>query len=152
MSNGRPSSVQHLSTNKNDKNEEKDKKSTISSSSENEIFDFWENNGLGVSAPVTMQNLDYWVEDFEKIGSSPDDANQLLIKAMNVAINNDGRTYNYVNGILQNWKNRKLTKVELVDAYENERSTKSKSKSKPKQKKPFQNFEQNDDQYDNLPF
>jgi len=147
-----PARVQLESTNKNDKNEEKDKKKdkSLLLLDENLIQETWENNGFGFLAPKTNQDFEYWIEDFQQLGSTKKDAVELITRAIDIAVDANARNYGYVKAILQNWKTLELTTTEMVDVNAKQRSAKSKPKSK--QKKPYQNFEQNDDQYDDLPF
>ena len=80
------------------------------------LFEFWESNGFGMLAPKTRQDLAYWVEDFQEIGASEQEAIELIQEALNLAINANARRYNYVNGILKNWEARRYTSVKQVNA------------------------------------
>lgn len=126
MSSSSPASVQQVSTNKKDKN---DKKYSSSSSARKDVLRFWEDNGFGVLASKTVTDLDYWVKDFQEVGASESDANALLIKAMATAVDNNARTYNYVNGILKNWESQKFKSPEEVDAHEQSRNAGRDSKN-----------------------
>lgn len=80
------------------------------------LFEFWESNGFGMLAPKTRQDLAYWVEDFQEIGATEQEAIELIQEALNLAINANARRYNYVNGILKNWEARRYTSVKQVNA------------------------------------
>lgn len=80
------------------------------------LFEFWESNGFGMLAPKTRQDLAYWVEDFQEIGATEQEALELIQEALNLAINANARRYNYVNGILKNWEARRYTSVKQVNA------------------------------------
>ena len=80
------------------------------------LFEFWESNGFGMLAPKTRQDLAYWVEDFQEIGASEQEAIELIQEALSLAINANARRYNYVNGILKNWEARRYTNVKQVNA------------------------------------
>lgn len=80
------------------------------------LFEFWESNGFGMLAPKTRQDLAYWVEDFQEIGATEQEAIELIQEALNLAINANARRYNYVNGILKNWEARRYTNVKQVNA------------------------------------
>lgn len=80
------------------------------------LFEFWESNGFGMLAPKTRQDLAYWVEDFQEIGATEQEAVELVQEALNLAINANARRYNYVNGILKNWEARRYTNVKQVNA------------------------------------
>lgn len=80
------------------------------------LFEFWESNGFGMLAPKTRQDLAYWVEDFQEIGATEQEAIELIQEALNLAINANARRYNYVNGILKNWEAKRYTNVKQVNA------------------------------------
>lgn len=80
------------------------------------LFEFWESNGFGMLAPKTRQDLAYWVEDFQEIGATEQEALELIQEALSLAINANARRYNYVNGILKNWEARRYTSVKQVNA------------------------------------
>lgn len=101
--------------------EPKNEKKSSSSSTRKDVFQFWEQNGFGQLPPKTMQDLDYWVKDLQEIGSTEEQANQLLVKAMTVAIDSGVLRYNYVSGVLKNWESKRLASPEAVDAYEAKR-------------------------------
>lgn len=80
------------------------------------LFEFWESNGFGMLAPKTRQDLAYWVEDFQEIGATEQEALELIQEALNLAINANARRYNYVNGILKNWEAKRYTSVKQANA------------------------------------
>lgn len=149
----RPSTVQQVSTNKNDKNLKNEKKES-SLSYDSKIQEIWEQNGFGFISPMIGQNFDYWIDDFKKIGSTNQQAVDVIVKAIQISIDNGVKKYSYVNRILQSWQSKKVATVEQIDAIEQERQSKLAHGAKGTVRKPkqFQNFEQNDDQYDDLPF
>lgn len=69
VSNNRPTSVQQLSTYKNEKND-KNEKNINNNNKGSSIRSIWENNGFGLMSSKTMTDFDYWISDFEKIGAS----------------------------------------------------------------------------------
>lgn len=105
---------QQLDTYKNDKNDKNEKKSTTSKSAIN----FYENN-FGVLGPMLIENMNYWISDFKKIGSSTEDANQILIKAMEISIKRNKRSWAYSEAILKDWINKGLNTPGAVDGQEN---------------------------------
>jgi DnaD/phage-associated family protein len=131
MSSSSPASVQQVSTNKKDKNLENDKKYLSSFVARKDVLDFWQKNGFGVLASKTVTDLDYWVKDFQEIGSTEEQANGLLIKAMSLAVDQGPNVmnYRYVNGILTNWEKLKLKSPEEVDAHEQSRNAGRDSKN-----------------------
>lgn len=128
VSSSSPALVQPTATFKNLENDKK----YSSSSARKDVLRFWEDNGFGVLASKTITDLDYWVKDFQEVGASESDANALLIKAMATAVDNNARTYNYVNGILKNWESHKFKSPEEVDAHEQSRNAGRDSKNSSK--------------------
>ena len=149
----RTSTEQLTDTNKNDKNEENEKKES-SLSYDSKIQEIWEQNGFGFISPMIAQNFDYWIDDFKKIGSTSQQAVDVIVKAIQISIDNGVKKYSYVNRILQSWQSKKVATVEQINAIEQERQSQLAHGNKGIARKPkqFQNFEQNDDQYDDLPF
>ncbi|WP_321387350.1 phage replisome organizer N-terminal domain-containing protein [uncultured Enterococcus sp.] len=80
------------------------------------IFTFWEQNGFGCIASKTVQDLDYWVKDFEKIGATTTAAIDLILHALGIAVDNGVKKYAYVNSILKDWEQNRFLTVEQVKA------------------------------------
>ncbi|HAP3485652.1 DnaD domain protein [Enterococcus faecalis] len=125
VSNNRPTSVQQLSTYKNDKNEKNINNNNKGSS----IRSIWENNGFGLMSSKTMTDFDYWISDFEKIGASQKDAEQLIVKAIEIAIDANARNYNYINAILKDWEQRGFKSVDEREAARKQKNTTKQQKS-----------------------
>ena len=143
---------QQPDTNKNDKNEENEKNITTTSLSEKNlksVFDFWEQSGFGLLSPTTMQNFEYWVDDFTKLGATESDSFQLLKKAIQVSDQNGVKKYAYVNSILKNWREKGFKQVADVDAAEAQRNS-QKSKNTRQPTEAVGKYLQGDD--DDLPF
>ncbi|MDW0303732.1 DnaD domain protein [Enterococcus faecalis] len=128
VSNNRPTSVQQLSTYKNEKNE-KNEKNINNNNKGSSIRSIWENNGFGLMSSKTMTDFDYWISDFEKIGASQKDAEQLIIKAIEIAIDANARNYNYINAILIDWERRGFKSVEEREAARKQKKTTKQQKS-----------------------
>ena len=128
VSNNRPTSVQQLSTYKNEKNEKNDK-NINNNNKGSSIRSIWENNGFGLMSSKTMTDFDYWISDFEKIGASQKDAEQLIIKAIEIAIDANARNYNYINAILIDWERRGFKSVEEREAARKQKKTTKQQKS-----------------------
>jgi DnaD/phage-associated family protein len=78
-----------------------------------ELIEFWDNNGFGLSNMNAKQQLLAWLND-----SSFLQPKQVILKAMNIACANNKRKLNYVTGILKNWENQSLLTVEEIDSYQ----------------------------------
>ncbi|HHX0219665.1 TPA: DnaD domain protein [Enterococcus faecalis] len=80
------------------------------------IYHYYESNGFGTLAQKTMQDFDYWLTDFEKIGATQENAVELIIHALGIAIDRNKRNYGYVNAILRNWEQNRYLTVKDVEA------------------------------------
>lgn len=80
------------------------------------IYHYYESNGFGTLAQKTMQDFDYWITDFEKIGATQENAVELVIHALGIAIDRNKRNYGYANAILKDWEQNKYLSVKDVEA------------------------------------
>ncbi|MDT2427699.1 DnaD domain protein [Enterococcus avium] len=78
------------------------------------IHDYYENNGFGSITHKTITDFAYWLEDLINIGATDEDAGEMIIHALGIAIDNNVRKYSYVNSILKDWEKRKFTSVKQV--------------------------------------
>ncbi|GAN37525.1 DnaD domain protein [Lacticaseibacillus paracasei] len=125
---------------------------TTTTLGEPELINFWEKNGFGFISPKNREDLIYWVDDFKKIGSTDEQAVQVVKQAMSNAIDNNVRRYSYVNAILKNWESLRLTSLEAVTAYEAQRTQRQKSKSTSRQASTDVYHNQGDVQDEDLPW
>ena len=124
----RQSSDKPLTTNKNEKND-KNEKNINNNNKGSSIRSIWENNGFGLMSSKTMTDFDYWISDFEKIGASQKDAEQLIVKAIEIAIDANARNYNYINAILKDWEQRGFKSVDEREAARKQKNTTKQQKS-----------------------
>lgn len=87
------------------------------------IFTFWEQNGFGTIPPKTVQDFDYWIKDFEKIGATTTAAIELILHALGIAVDNGVKKYAYVNKILTDWENQRYLTVDQVKAEDKKNSS-----------------------------
>ncbi|MDU3686262.1 MAG: DnaD domain protein [Enterococcus faecalis] len=80
------------------------------------IYHYYESNGFGTLAQKTMQDFDYWITDFEKIGATQENAVELVIHALGIAIDRNKRNYGYANAILKDWEQNRYLSVKDVEA------------------------------------
>lgn len=80
------------------------------------IYRYYESNGFGTLAQKTMQDFDYWISDFEKLGATQKNAVELIIHALGIAIDRNKRNYGYVNAILRDWEQNRYLTVKDVEA------------------------------------
>lgn len=97
-------------------NDASNSSSTTKTESENNAFKFYEQNGFGHLTPYVGDQVSEWIND---------SGEELVIHAMKIAIENGVLKWNYVNKILINWSNQKLTTVEAVEAHEQKRQAQS---------------------------
>lgn len=79
------------------------------------IYHYYESNGFGTLAQKTMQDFEYWISDFEKIGATENDAVELIIHALGIAVDRNKRNYGYANAIMKSWEQNKFLKVSDVE-------------------------------------
>ncbi|REC31318.1 GntR family transcriptional regulator [Enterococcus pseudoavium] len=96
VSSGRPSTVQQVSTYKNEKNDKNDKNEKNIHHDGNEImkeiFQLYEKT-FGVLNSVNAQSIQYWCEDL---------SSELLVEALKRS--KGSRSFKYTEGILKNWE------------------------------------------------
>jgi len=119
----RTTGEQRVNTNKNEKNLKNDNNII-----NNNPLRFYELNGYGSIAPLTIQKIEGWVTDITKTGTSEEEANQLIIRAMEFGVTSNKRTWNYVNKILINWEQRGLNTIDKIEAAEAERQASQQEK------------------------
>lgn len=73
------------------------------------VFDKYSELGFGAMNPFKAEQIQEWLKTFEP---------GVVTKSLEIASNNNKTTMQYVNGILNNWKQRGLTTVEKVEAEE----------------------------------
>lgn len=125
---------------------------TTTTLGEPDLINFWEKNGFGFISPKNREDLMYWIDDFKKIGSTDEQAVEVVKQAMSNAIDNNVRRYSYVNAILKNWESLRLTSLEAVTAYETQRTQHQKSKSTSRQASTDVYHNQGDVQDEDLPW
>lgn len=88
-------------------------------------IDFYQQN-FGVLNPYTSQQIVDAIDTFN---------DDIVIKAMQIAIDNNARNYNYVRAILKKWYENNATTIEDIDALELEHKNKQAKKSYGKAQK-----------------
>lgn len=84
------------------------------------VFDFYQQNGFGMLQPFIVDQINAWLEEFTS------DADKIIIKAMQIAVNSNVKRWNYVNGILKRWYNEGAETIEDVETILNAHKTKNK--------------------------
>lgn len=88
-------------------------------------IDFYQQN-FGVLNPYTSQQIVDAIDTFN---------DDIVIKAMQIALDNNARNYNYVRAILKKWYENNATTIEDIDALELEHKNKQAKKSYGKSQK-----------------
>ncbi|UNY50252.1 DnaD domain protein [Stenotrophomonas phage vB_SmeS_BUCT704] len=88
-------------------------------------IDFYQQN-FGVLNPYTSQQIVDAIDTFN---------DDIVIKAMQIALDNNARNYNYVRAILKKWYENNATTIEDIDALELEHKNKQAKKSYGKAQK-----------------
>lgn len=88
-------------------------------------IDFYQQN-FGILNPYTSQQIVDAIDTFN---------DDIVIKAMQIALDNNARNYNYVRAILKKWYENNATTIEDIDALELEHKNKQAKKSYGKSQK-----------------
>ena len=78
-----------------DKDKDKDIDITISKTTITNIYDFIEKNYGRTISPLEIEKIDYWLLSFDE---------EIIKYAIEISVFNNKKTFNYVEGILRNWK------------------------------------------------
>lgn len=107
-----------------EKEKENEKKNASTGSFEIPIspFRFYEQNGFGALTPYVGEKVNGWIDDLSE---------ELIIHAMKIAIENGVLKWNYVESILRDWTNRKISSIEEVEAIRLQRKQQSFHHRKP---------------------
>lgn len=87
------------------------------------IIRFWDENGFGVNNIHAKKQLLLWLDD-----SSFKDPGEVIIKALNIACENNAKRLKYTEGILKNWENESLLSVEEINNNHKNRNIQAVSK------------------------
>lgn len=88
-------------------------------------FDLYEKN-FGMLNGITTDKLNGWIDDFDK----DNQGDEIVTKAMEIAINNNADSFNYVITILKNWSKDKITKVEQIETKQPKKTKQQKQQEK----------------------
>lgn len=119
-------------TKQNETKQNINKTTTVVDRAPKSIIEFYEKNGFGLLPPFTLQKISMWIDDFKEAGSK--EPEQLIIKALEIAIENNVRKFVYAESILKDWEKNKILTVKDVEAIKVARE----SKPKPQQRRIIQ--------------
>ncbi|MBF0020702.1 DnaD domain protein [Enterococcus faecalis] len=120
VSNNRPTSVQQLSTYKNEKND-KNEKNVVVVEEQQSVFQLYQSI-FGMLNSVTIQNLEYWCNDL---------STELVSEALKISAKSNARNFKYTESILRNWEQEGVKTLDDVKALavKRERNTTKQQKS-----------------------
>ncbi len=120
VSNNRPTSVQQLSTYKNEKND-KNEKNVVVVEEQQSVFQLYQSI-FGMLNSVTTQNLEYWCNDL---------STELVSEALKISAKSNARNFKYTESILRNWEREGVKTLDDVKALavKRERNTTKQQKS-----------------------
>lgn len=98
-------------------NESKLNKTKVSSSassvelySETSATSYWLNQVNPEEAPMVLESICFWVNDFQG-------QDEIVIMAIDEMLKNGAKNYNYLDKVLKSWENKQLDTVEKVKKY-----------------------------------
>lgn len=120
VSNNRPTSVQQLSTYKNEKND-KNEKNVVVVEEQQSVFQLYQSI-FGMLNSVTTQHLEYWCNDL---------STELVSEALKISAKSNARNFKYTESILRNWEQEGVKTLDDVKALavKRERTTTKQQKS-----------------------
>lgn len=141
MSNQCPADVQPMSTNNNGNKGNNEKNKNTTTTVGKKIMDFWDTNGFGFTNINAKNKLLMFLDE----GLDED----VILRALEIASNNNKVSYSYVEKVLIDWSKRGLKTLKLVQAAEAEREQQKQIRSgyskKPVRQEQLPNwFEENE--------
>lgn len=141
ITNNQQTNNKQITTNKNEKNDNNDNNITTTVGDScvdglQEIIEFY-NNNIGLIAPYGVEILSDYLKEM------PVD---LIILAMQKAVEADKRTIQYIKGILNNWSKKGIKSV--IDAEKEDKQFQSTKQENKNASKSYNNYEQR--QYNDL--
>ncbi|MBL3708244.1 DUF4373 domain-containing protein [Enterococcus faecium] len=98
-----------------------------------QIYSYLEKNGFGSPYGNTMgDNINFWLKDLEEAGLTIEQADAWMIHGVNTAIENNNRTWNYLDGILKNRFNKHLFSKAAIEGEEEKRKNQQAKSSNSK--------------------
>lgn len=85
-------------------------RSSIDIHSENIAESYWLNQVNPAEAPMVLESIRFWVNDFQG-------QDEIVIMAIEEMLKNGAKNYNYLDRVLKNWENKQLDTVEKVRKY-----------------------------------
>ena len=96
--------------NKNENETESTSASSIDFHSETSATSYWLNQVNPAEAPMVLESIRFWVNDFQG-------QDEIVIMAIDEMLKNGAKNYNYLDKVLKSWENKQLDTVEKVRKY-----------------------------------
>lgn len=84
--------------------------SSIDFHSESSAESYWLNQVNPAEAPMVLESIRFWVNDFQG-------QDEIVIMAIDEMLKNGAKNYNYLDKVLKSWENKQLDTVEKVRKY-----------------------------------
>lgn len=81
--------------------------SSVELNSENSAESYWINQVNPAEAPMVLESIRFWVNDFQG-------QDEIVIMAIEEMLKNGARNYNYLDRVLKSWENKQLDTIEKV--------------------------------------
>lgn len=101
--------LQQMNTNKEDRDTQ-----------QKNVFNIYQQY-FGELNSLVMDKVGAWIDDFNQNNNGE----EIVIKAMKIAVENNANTFNYAEKILKSWAKKNYTSVEEIEEYENKGNKKT---------------------------
>lgn len=132
------STVKRLSTNNNDKNVKNEQEITTTTTEnqnpnnqEQNPFEFFQQNGFGMISGFIGQDMNQWIGDFQQAGASETEANAIVVKSLQIAVERGKTNWGYAKAILKSWDQHNLHSIAAIDAEQAKHQQIRSSSNKP---------------------
>ncbi len=82
------------------------------------LINFFQANGFGSYTQFISEDITHTLNDFKKNGSTDDEALELVIRSLEISVENNVRSWKYAKSILNKWIDKALKNVDMVEAEE----------------------------------
>lgn len=79
-------------------------------------FEFFQKNGFGQISGFIGQDMNQWIGDFQQAGASEPEANAIVVKSLQIAVERGKTNWGYAKAILKSWDQHNLHSIAAIDA------------------------------------
>ncbi|MDC4184535.1 DnaD domain protein [Loigolactobacillus coryniformis] len=94
-------------------------------------FEFFQKNGFGQISGFIGQDMNQWIGDFQQAGASETEANAIVVKSLQIAVERGKTNWGYAKAILKDWDQHKLHSIAAIDAEQAKHQQMRSSNNKP---------------------